>query len=254
MQPVGELVNEIRLGRWQDVLTDVECDAWISDPPYGRRTHEGHDDAATGINQAAGARELGYSWLEPADVHEIVEHWSPRTRGWFAAMTSHDLIPHWEAALDAAGRYAFAPIPIIGRYIPRMCGDGPGSGIVWMIVARPRSAAFIARGWGSMPNRYEQPPGEGRSSKRRMGGKSLGMLRAIVRDYSRPGEVVCDPFAGNGTGPRAAQEEGREAVGSEVDPEAWEIARDWLAEPVSGALFRGGEGRDRGKPGELDLG
>lgn len=30
---------DLRLGRYQDVLADVECDAVIADPPYSERTH-----------------------------------------------------------------------------------------------------------------------------------------------------------------------------------------------------------------------
>jgi 23S rRNA G2445 N2-methylase RlmL len=42
---------DLRLGRWQDVLADVtECDAVITDPPYGERTHSG---------QHVGSRPLG---------------------------------------------------------------------------------------------------------------------------------------------------------------------------------------------------
>ena len=54
----------------------------------------------------------------------------------------------------------------------------------------------------------------------RMGGKPLGVMRAIVRDYSREGDLVCDPFAGHGTTLLAALLDGRRAVGSEVEAEA----------------------------------
>ena len=33
---------DLRLGRWQDVLQDVTCDALIVDAPYSERTHDGH--------------------------------------------------------------------------------------------------------------------------------------------------------------------------------------------------------------------
>jgi len=49
-------------------------------------------------------------------------------------------------------------------------------------------------------------------------------MRAIVRDYSRPGELVCDPCAGGGTTLLAAVLEGREAIGTELDPKTFELA------------------------------
>jgi hypothetical protein len=238
---------DLRLGRWQDVLADVECDAWISDPPYGERTHRGHD-AIEGTGDRAG---LGYAFLRPEDVREIVEHWSPRTRGWMCAMTSHDLIPHWEDAFEAAGRYYFAPLPVLEFYRPRLLGDGPGSRAVQLVVARPRTREFLSQNWGSLPGdyrgplpadhlprgHYERSEGEGRAG--RMGGKSLAVMRSIVRDYSRLGDVVCDPFAGYGTTLLAALMEGRRAVGSEMDPEAHAAARDRLGRGYVLDLFSG---------------
>lgn len=45
---------DLRLGRWQDVLADVECDALICDPPYSARTHKGHDDGSESTKAITG--------------------------------------------------------------------------------------------------------------------------------------------------------------------------------------------------------
>jgi site-specific DNA-methyltransferase (adenine-specific) len=214
---------DLRLGRWQDVLTDVEVDAVICDPPYGERTHAGQPGQRG--QDGAGFRSLGYSSLDPYAVHEIVREWAPRTRGWMCFMTSHDLIPHYEAALSEAGRYVFAPLPVINRYLVRLAGDGPGSGSVWMMVARPRTSKMSK--WGALPAWYIRSAGDAESP--RQGGKPLGLMRAIVRDYSRPGDLVCDPFAGGGTTLAAAILEGRRAIGAEVDPAAHAVAMERLA-------------------------
>lgn len=224
---------DLRLGRWQDVLADVECDALICDPPYGERTHAGHDSAAAessagrryvgkGSRSRADVRtrarqSLGYSALTPDDVRDVVRSWSPRVRGWICVQTCSDLAAVWREALDAAGRMTFAPLPIVdtGSRV-RLTGDGPSNWTIWLVVARPRLKAFAT--WGTLPGTYWRSPGDERSE--RMGGKPLGIMRAIVRDYSRPGDLVCDPFAGHGTTLLAAAMEGRRAVGAEVDPAA----------------------------------
>jgi DNA modification methylase len=72
-----------------------------------------------------------------------------------------------------------------------------------------------------------------------MGGKPLGVMRAIVRDYSRPGDIVCDPFAGDATTLLAAAMEGREAVGSECDESAFEAAQARLSRGYSLDMFAG---------------
>lgn len=53
-----------------------------------------------------------------------------------------------------------------------------------------------------------------------MGGRDIGwvtQMRPFVQHFSRPGEVVFDPFAGAGTTLLAARLEGRDALGCEVD-------------------------------------
>lgn len=48
-------------------------------------------------------------------------------------------------------------------------------------------------------------------------GKPLWLMRALVRHYSRLGQLVCDPFAGWCSTLVAARAEGRRAIGSELD-------------------------------------
>lgn len=223
---------DLRHGRWQDVLADVTCDAFISDPPYGERTHAGqrhgrHDvryDPNTS-NALLSRRGFGYDHITPGDVAALVSHWSPRTRGWFCAFTSHDLIAAYSDALDAAGRYVFAPIACVqtGMNV-RLAGDGPSNWTCWLVVARPRTM----RAWGALPGAYvgsPHDPGTNQNDKTSgktggvKGAKPLWMMRAIVRDYSRPGDLVCDPYAGGGTTALACLTEGRRAIGAEVDPD-----------------------------------
>lgn len=47
--------------------------------------------------------------------------------------------------------------------------------------------------------------------------KPEGIVRPLIRYSSKPGEVVYDPFAGSGTTLVVAAQEGRKAVGVEVD-------------------------------------
>lgn len=60
--------------------------------------------------------------------------------------------------------------------------------------------------------------------ERRVGGKPLWLMRALVTDYTVPGEVVYDPCAGSATTLIAAAMEGRWAIGCEPDREAYEAA------------------------------
>jgi hypothetical protein len=149
---------DLRLGRWQDVLADVEtCDAVICDPPYSARTHEGHngmEEQIRALTRQLTREPISYEQFSPAAVSEFVSFWAPRCRGWIGAMTSHDLIPAWEAAYKLAKLHPFAPVPIIQKR-PRLVGDGPSSWAVYFMVARPRNREFAT--WGCLaPTTHRQ--------------------------------------------------------------------------------------------------
>ena len=204
----------LHLGRWQDALAGVTCDALIADPPYGNRTHAGTNDhiAGSALPDGTNRAPLAYSHWTADDVRAFVHSWAPRCRGWFCAMTSHDLVPAYEAALGACNRLTFAPLPIIQKR-PRLVGDGPASWTVYLVVSRPRGAPFST--WGCLPGAYSSHCEKGGVVA---GAKPLSLMRSIVRDYSRPGDLVCDPCAGGATTLLAALTEGRRAIGSEMDP------------------------------------
>jgi site-specific DNA-methyltransferase (adenine-specific) len=49
--------------------------------------------------------------------------------------------------------------------------------------------------------------------------KPFSVLEPLLRQWSRPGELVLDPFAGSGSIPAAARRLGRRAACSEIEPE-----------------------------------
>jgi hypothetical protein len=242
-------VIDLRLGRWQDVLADVECDALITDPPYSERTHGGHrvgvdgaesgrmrTDKRTGAVYACGEvrrERIEYPAWTAADVTEFCE-WACRvTRGWVVVMTDHVLVPTYEAAMVDAGRYVFAPLPLVetGRSV-RLTGDGPSSWVSWIIVARPKTQE--AARWGTLPGAYVVPGG---MRRRHIGGKPMSAMRAIVRDYSRPGDLVCDPCGGGFTTALACAVEGRRVVSCEMDPDTFAKGKARIDEGYTPSLF-----------------
>jgi site-specific DNA-methyltransferase (adenine-specific) len=227
---------DLRLGAWQDVLADVECDAWITDAPYSDRTHAAYRGDG-GVVHESGRRDIDYASLSPDAVREIVASWAPRTRGWMVSITDTVLAPAWMDAMDSTGRYVFSPV---AWYAPgsrvRLQGDGPAQWSCWIVVSRPRCAPYSK--WGALPGGYLC---SGDRTGIVTGGKPIALMRALVRDYSRPGDVVCDPFAGGATTLVAALAEGRSAIGAEVDPDthAAALARlQGIRGPMEqGALF-----------------
>jgi 23S rRNA G2445 N2-methylase RlmL len=217
---------ELRHGEWQRVLADVECDALICDPPYSDRTHAGHDSGtrSDGSGDSFGhrrqTRAINYGALSADEARAFVDSWTPRVRGWMCIMTDHVLAPVFADAMTASGRYTFAPLPCvdIGSRV-RLSGDGPSSWTCWLVVSRPSTRAF--QRWGTLAGAYVTT---GHGDRVVMGGKRLDTMRAIVRDYSRPGDVVCDPCAGGATTLIAALMEGRKAIGAERSYATAELA------------------------------
>lgn len=214
---------DFRLGDYRDVLSDVTCDALICDPPFSDRTHNGHNNLV--VSDGFKHRILSYTAWTAEDVREFVTFWATRTRGWMVCMTDHHLIGAYQAAYEAAGRYAFAPVWIVQNSV-RLVGDGPASPGVYLMVSRPKTREYST--WGALPGHYisHREPG------RRIGGKPFSLMRDIVRDYSREGDLVCDPVAGGGTTLYAARQCGRRAIGAEIDAAAYAAA---LGAPDDGA-------------------
>jgi site-specific DNA-methyltransferase (adenine-specific) len=239
---------DLRLGRYQDVLGDVVCNAVIVDAPYSAKTHAGHDGAA-GVREPSGwvkadgsvdaavvRRGIDYTGWDQQDVAEFCDFWAQRCTGWIVTVTDHVLARVWEAELERTGRYVFAPLPYVavGSRV-RLAGDGPSNWTCQVVVARPKTRAF--QHWGTLPGAYILPPGH---AERGLvtGSKPSWLMRTLIRDYSRPGDLVCDPCAGGATTLLAAAQTGRRGVGAELSPETYAkaakrlrdtpVAVDWL--------------------------
>jgi site-specific DNA-methyltransferase (adenine-specific) len=216
---------DLRLGPWQEALADVvECDAVICDPPYSERTHKG----ALSVTGEVGVD--AYPWLEPEDAAELARWWCERSRGWVVFHTDDVLFPVFRAAMEAAGRYCFPQVPVLQQQ-PRVTGDGPAAFGHLLAVSRPRARKWLE--WGSLPGWYEAPREKGQIR----GAKPIGLMQAIVRDYSRPGDLVVDPFAGSGTTALACAIEGRRCITSEKDPKHYAIAKKRLNRGYTPAMF-----------------
>jgi len=125
------------------------------------------------------ARALGYA-------HQFGEFvWGKRTR---QSNSGEELLRVVETALVFS---PMAPAP------PSL--DAPA--VPWAAVAGYDDDGEAER-WGNHPNH-----------------KPFGVLEPLVRTWSRPGQLIVDPFAGSGSIPAAATRLGRDTACVELDPE-----------------------------------
>lgn len=217
-----------------DSLTDglpEEVDCIITDPPYSERTHSGHNEASRRREPANAprpsilGRPINYTCWSSNDVSRAVSSWS--CRGWWVIITDHVLAPIWSEHLDARGLYVFAPIPFVspGSRV-RLAGDGPSTWVCWIVVARPRHEPYSK--WGTLPGAYTFNP----ERMELVGGKPLALMKALVNDYSRPGDLVCDPCCGAGTTGRAAMDCGRRSLQIDLNPDHAAMAARRLSQQV----------------------
>lgn len=210
-----------------DVLRqlDVEADVTITDPPYDAATH---GSAATNKGSAYAVKAVQFDAFTIHDLHRALSLAASVTRRWVIstvdyrhAVTFHDDPPQGLRLLRI-GVWT-KPNPM-----PQVSGDRPGQG--W------ESIAFL--------HRTDTKPtwsGGGRSSvwsfpvEQNQGhptAKPLRMVREWVRLFSEPGDLVLDPFMGSGTTLRAAKDEGRRAVGIELERRYCDIAAARLGQDV----------------------
>lgn len=236
--PCGAI--ELRCGPWQEALADVErVDAVITDPPYSARVHSGQRTGSRPRGGGGRKTTLIYDGIVEADALELAAAWAPRTSWWAVVFSDHTAQSWHEGAWEKSGFYTFAPVVWLRMHAtPRLSGDGPTSACDYITVARPRHAVRGERA-GSRPGYYLTPGNDGRDNTH-PGGKPMVAMRAIVRDYSRPGDLVCDPCAGGATTLLAAAIEGRRAIGAELDPVTFtkavkRLENGWTVDMFSGA-------------------
>lgn len=229
---------ELRLGRWQDVLADVaQVDSVITDPPYSERTHVGQR-SVTNFARSYSTQTTLYGSVNKIDYEPMAVFELPfmDTAKWVAVFSDNRGQRDWEQYLEASGRYVFAPLPWCKTNpVPRLAGDGPACAAEYLTVSRLKARYKC----GSLPGFYMGQTASTEEGEQMMGRKPMWLMRAIIRDYSRPGDLVCDPYAGSGTTLLAAVMEGRRAIGAEMDEGRFDMAVRRLRAGFTTDLFGG---------------
>jgi DNA modification methylase len=195
-----EVMRQLRSGSVDFVLTD---------PPY--LAHYRSRDGRTVAN------DNDATWLKPAfaEIFRVLcrESFCVSFYGWHQA---DKFIAAWrEAGFRLAGHLTFTKrYPSAERFLQY----------------QHENAYLLAKGNPPQPTRRIPDVLEWQYSGNKLHPtqKPLCVLTPLIQCFSRPGDLVLDPFCGSGSALVAAKLEGRRFIGIELDPAYFDVARDRL--------------------------
>jgi len=206
-------------------LADASVAHLISDPPYSERVHAGFGaERRTDLSGARG--DIGFEHLSLDVLAGIAEQAARIVTRWAIVFTDDRGIEPWSVAFERAGMRPFCA----GQWIktdamPRMAGDGPAYGAEQIVIVHARGHGRSRWHGGGKSAIWTGPVKEAGTVREHPTQKPLWLLEALVRDFTDPGELILDPFAGSGTTGVAARRLGRSFIGWERDPKYAATAR-----------------------------
>ena len=223
-------------------LADLSVDVVITDPPYDEHTHAsgrrgskslhaGYREAQTSRRASISrARELGFDALTVGQMNATAMQFARITKRWVLIFCSLEMISDWRAALTGHGlEYVRTCLWHKIGSSPQFTGDRPAVAAEAIIVAhRPGKKRWNGggkHGWyqhDDLPQLvYERPivlERLGHTEPRlHTTQKPLALIRELVEDFSDPGELILDAYAGSATTLVAASQLGRNSIGFELD-------------------------------------
>lgn len=198
---------DLRLGDWRMEFSPLELQgavaAVISDPPYGVDFVCGSPDGRIQASATVRNRKPIIGDDEPFDPSPLL---SFPVVVLFGANNYADRLP------ASRGWVFWNKRPGLK---PNDYGDGE---LIWTNQDRPiRSFEYL---WNGVLQ-----DGEKGRPKFHPAQKPEALMKWLVENYTRPGDLVFDPYMGSGTTGVAAISLGRRFVGSEIDPAYFAIAQ-----------------------------
>jgi site-specific DNA-methyltransferase (adenine-specific) len=238
-------------GRCEDVLPTLEpIDHVITDPPYSEHVHS---NARSSRMQSANDRggkygadsrrnvDLGFDHLTPDLRAFAAEQFARLARRWVLVFSDIESDHLWRDDLTTAGLdYVRTGIWHKVGSTPQFSGDRPATAVEAITICHPKGRKRWNGGgshaiW-SVPIVLDR----GRNGTERLHStqKPEPLFRALVDQFTDPGDVILDAFGGSGTTAIAARYLGRKTVLIEEDEARAEVAAKRLGR-AQDTLFGG---------------
>ena len=200
--PIEKYVNRILLGDCIQVMgqmPEASVDCIVTDPPYMCRFQD-----RNGRTVANDDRE---DWLAPAvaQMYRVLkpDRFCVSFYGWHR-------VDAFMAAWKTAGFRPVGHLVYVKRYASK----------ARFVAYRHEAAYLLAKGEPAKPHALLQDVLVLRftGNERHPTEKPLGAMELLVDAFSKPGEIVLDPFVGSGTTAVAAKNLCRRYIGIDIEP------------------------------------
>lgn len=203
----------------------VEADVTITDPPYDANTHQ---NAKSNRGMKGGTRDIDFDAFTVDDLRATLALCASVTRRWVIATVDYRHAVSFHDAPPDGLRLLRIGVWAKPNPMPQISGDRPGQG--WETIAFLHRDDVRPTWHGGGRSSVWYLPADGNQGHPTA--KPLVMVREWVRLFTDPGDLVLDPFAGSGTTLRAAKDEGRRAVGIELEQRYVDLAVSRVAQDV----------------------
>lgn len=211
-------------------LADKSVDHVITDPPYEAEAHTKQRRVLyNGNRPRVEAAPLPFGAITEETRVALAQLAVRVARRWVVVFCQIEAVAIWRDTLEAAGaRWRRGGIWDKGG-TPQLTGDRPAQGceclaIAWAGDGRSRWNGGGKSGVWKVGHQADGP------DRMHPTQKPIGLMSALVRDFTDRGETILDPFAGSGTTGVAAIRAGRSFIGWELDAKYHETARRRLEE------------------------
>lgn len=211
------------LGDALEILPGLAVDHIIGDPPYEDELHQGaKDQRITRSDGRSMHGDLGFEGIN-ASRTDIARLCVGSSAGWVILFTLAEGVRAWRDDIQAVGaKWDTTCFWVKPDASPRFNGQGPARGAECFVTCW---AGTGYRRWNGGGKRgiYTHCVNTGRQGEHPTE-KPVPLMRELVADFTRPGELICDPFMGSGTTGVAALLLGRRFVGIEQNERWFDLA------------------------------
>lgn len=233
-------------GKNEDVLPTIDAaDHVITDPPYSAHVHgAARSSRMVSANDRGGKFgadvrrnvDLGFEHLTPELRAFCAEQFARISRRWVLVFSDQESAHLWGDDLMAAGLdYVRTGAWIKVGSTPQFSGDRPAVGFEAITITHPKGRKRWNGGGKHAVWSHPIVLDRGRSGVGRLHTtqKPQELMQVLIDQFTDPGEVILDAFAGSGTTLAAARMLGRRSIGIEQSEHYCEvIAKRLESEPV----------------------